>query len=1590
MNKKILPLLFLLFAIISGSYSQSRLPKYIVVSNAYYHQELVHNPNFKYVSQYSGDSMYVKIIHTEIPSNGVVDARLKPIAPAQKISSQWKTNDTFQLINIACFDEEGLKSVRLMFEKAELFGTILYERTGFLSIKVKIKVTEIVKLQAVEDIKFISFYPPAVREINFVERSNHRVARMAPNFPATSFLTGKGITMGIWDGGDVGIHIDFDSRLTLVKKLGINSHATHVAGTMAGAGNLEPDARGMAPEAKIYSWDFNGDIPIEMDTNKIKLGYVLTQNSYGYWTNNCADFALYDITSTDMDRLSIKHPDLLHVFAAGNSRGMNCVAGGYKTILPGFQSAKNTISVAAINSTDGDSYFSCAGPTQDGRFKPEISAVGVNVYSTQNLNTYAGGWNGTSMATPGASGTIALLYERFKAKYGYIPPNYLAKNIISNTTDDIGNVGPDFLFGFGRINGQVGVNLIDSGFWNIDSLANNAYYLDTIYLTSGLNELKVMLTWNDVEVNASSSPILVNDLDLTVTDSTGTEFKTWWCNPNSPTALAIRQRDSLNNIEQVTVKNPLRGRYIIKVYGKNIPVGNQTFAVSYWKDAKALTVVYPDGKETMASPSSAAKAQIIRWDSKGVTGNYTLEFSRDSGTSWQTIATNIPNTQRSYTWQTLQDTVSTGRALIRIGNGTVKDASNNVFSITGGNVGLNATVCDSQVFLRWRTTPKADFYRVQMLVNGKMKEMGTTKDTSFLISKLVNGQMYWFSVSNRKLNGAESPRTIAISATPNNSIKPPRIVIQPKDTNICFSNVFYQKSTATGTSTVTAIWQFSNNNGQTWSNISNTIDSLNLRNYVPDFSYTVRRVYLNACLAPVITRTAVIRLDSVLVVKFYNRDTIVCKGSTITDSIKIVSKIPPIVSWYNDTLSTSVLLQKSNSPYFIAKKTKPMSIWAEVLNLCGNVKTKDLTKPASGNGRNEYTLFAAPAIAIADTLIACVGETIIINPVLSGGRPGFQKLMIKTEDSVHFKNSINRKITKDQVVYLYYFDNCYPDTTIKKVVVKMRNPLSIDLRNDSTICYGSNASLKAIASGGKGTYNYTWADTSLLVDTRVVTLKSNKIFKVTLTDNCTEKPAVDSVLIQVLPALQFTLTTNSDTLCSGNLLSFNLTPSGGRIATRKITWSDTGLTGTTPSIVPKKSTVYKVILSDGCSINAVDSIGVFVRDPLKIKIDKKDTLCNGKQTTLTAQLSGGLAGKQVVQWLPLNKIGASVSYTPTVTQNIIAEVSDGCTTPSVADTLQVNVYQPLQILLNNFSISCYGAPLSLAVNSSGGKTNTQKYYWDNKEEKTTWIDSFNTKSYVAKVTDGCMDTMSRNVLITVLPKLSMTPLYIRKCGYNDTIVNFKTNTGFPAIITWDKKPTGARQTFTDKVSAFYVATINDGCSDTTVVNVPIAVSDFSANQLKIDKVILKTAMLKLDASDYQTTIDWNDGFKTTESDTSASHLYKEYGNYTVCKIQTDEIGCSDTICQIIANPDPVNFKNYRITVFPNPVKDVLNFSFNQLSYAVNVQIFDATGKRILEDGMIYPAYSSYSINLNGISPGIYTLKVISNGEVFVVKFVKID
>ncbi|MDQ3279167.1 MAG: S8 family serine peptidase, partial [Bacteroidota bacterium] len=630
-------------------------------------------------------------------------------------------------------------------------------------VAVRIGLDRISEIAALPFVEFIQPAPPKDQQLNYNSRTVSRANVL--NAQAASGgrgLNGEGIFVGHGDNADVQAHADFSGRLINRNASPFNAHGVHTAGTLAGAGIINELYRGYAPKATLISQSFSGII--EYAASYVRdYGMVITNNSYGNIVD-CDYNGTYDLSSRILDQQALDHPNLLHVFSAGNS-GNTCTLypAGYRTVLGGYQSAKNIVTVGATNDSGQVAPFSSRGPLLDGRLKPEISAMGQNVTSSWPTNNYIAN-NGTSMAAPAVSGGLALLYQRYRQLHnGADPKNGLMKAILCNGAADRGVAGPDFQHGYGWMNLLRSVEMIEGNRYFSGSSANGSTSTHTVAVPANTAQLKVLLYWNDLPASVISTKNLVHDLDLEVTDPAGKVVLPLVLD-TAVTALGNRAAsgaDHVNNIEQVIIPTPAAGNYTIRIKGTTVTTASQEYFVAYDPVPVQLTLTAPAGSDALV-PGESAK---ISWDSEGLTGTGTLEFSSDGGATWSTIASGIDINRSLYTWTVTG--ITTQQALVRISKiSSSKKSVSQPFTMIGQPVVSLAPVqCKDYLAINWTAVTGATDYEVMLLQGDEMKPVAITKETSYTFSGLVKDTAYFVSVRAR-INGKRGRRAVAVSHTP--------------------------------------------------------------------------------------------------------------------------------------------------------------------------------------------------------------------------------------------------------------------------------------------------------------------------------------------------------------------------------------------------------------------------------------------------------------------------------------------------------------------------------------------------------------------------------------------------------------------------------------------------------------------------------------------------------------------------------------------------------------------------------------------------------------------------------------------------------
>ena len=279
---------------------------------------------------------------------------------------------------------------------------------------------------------------------NDTDRSRQWALDQAGFESAWDLADGTGVTVAVVDTGVQASHPDlagqvlagyrfFHSGSTpnsapMSPAYDDNGHGTHVAGIIAAVANNTRGIAGGAPGACILpvkvlnasgsGWD--SDVARGIDW-AVTNGAKVINLSLGSGSPGATDVAVDNAVANDV-----------MVFAAAGNGGA-----GAAPEYPGANA--NAIAVASVTSALARSSFSTTGSYVD------IAAPGSGIWSTYPTSGYAS-LSGTSMATPYAAATGALIRSRF--------PAWTVAQVrqrLLDTANDLGATGPDDEYGYGFI-----------------------------------------------------------------------------------------------------------------------------------------------------------------------------------------------------------------------------------------------------------------------------------------------------------------------------------------------------------------------------------------------------------------------------------------------------------------------------------------------------------------------------------------------------------------------------------------------------------------------------------------------------------------------------------------------------------------------------------------------------------------------------------------------------------------------------------------------------------------------------------------------------------------------------------------------------------------------------------------------------------------------------------------------------------------------------------------------------------------------------------------------------------------------------------
>ena len=358
-------------------------------------------------------------------------------------------------------------------------------------------------------------------------------------------------------------------------------------------------------------------------------------------------------------------------------------------------------------------------------------------------------------------GTSVVLQQAYRQQHGTPAPSALLKALLLNSAQDVGPAGPDFFSGYGNLDAYRALETLQNERYFTISLQDQQDTALSFTLPLDARNLRVTLVWNDSAATPNSSPVLINDLDMTVVRSEANQRWLPWVLNTYPHVDSLQQparrgNDRLNPVEQVTVDRPPAGAYQVQVRGTSVPTGTQrAYVAVQWDEANRFRWTSPTGSDNM--PQNGIGVGYFRWESTYDAATGQLAISLDQGESWQAIAEAVDLSDGYYVWEPPFTFSSALARMVVNGTAYVSDPFTIARSLSA-SVGFS---CGDSVLLQWEKAEEATDYTLYQMGERFMEAIGTVSDTVRVVRP--PSEDTWYAVAPRRA-GREGIRSTAFSS----------------------------------------------------------------------------------------------------------------------------------------------------------------------------------------------------------------------------------------------------------------------------------------------------------------------------------------------------------------------------------------------------------------------------------------------------------------------------------------------------------------------------------------------------------------------------------------------------------------------------------------------------------------------------------------------------------------------------------------------------------------------------------------------------------------------------------------------------------
>jgi hypothetical protein len=557
-------------------------------------------------------------------------------------------------------------------------------------------------------------------------------------------------------------------------------------------------------------------------------------------------------------------------------------------------------------------------------------------------------------------------------------------------------------------------------------------------------------------------------------------------------------------------------------------------------------------------------------------------------------------------------------------------------------------------------------------------------------------------------------------------------------------------------------------------------------------------------------------------------------------------------------------------------------------------------------------------------------------------------------------------------------------TGVTSVTLTEPTTITATITTGNSTCGNSNGTALITAAGGSGSgYTYSIDGGSTSNSTGSFSGLAAGTYLVLVTDgNGCEN--VFTVIVTDSNGPTITGNTSTQVSCNGgNDGSITITGTSGGSGT--IMYNvDGGLFQLSNVLTGLSAGQHTVVVKDanGCSTSL--TITLTEPSPFTIVLTGTNALCNGGNSgSISVSAAGGsgalaysLDGINFQSATMFNNLGAG-TYTVTVRD------AGGCTGQA---TVTITEPTALTIFVSSLNVSCNGGNNgAIVVSASGG---TPPYQYNLNGGAFQALGSFTglsaqAHSVMVKDANGCVLPVNVNITEPADLVLFANITDVSCAGGNNGVIDLSVSGGTaPFTYSWSNNAT--TEDIFNLVAGNYSVTVTDGNGCSVTNNYPVIQP---SNPLIVNGTVTDATGISTNDGAVDITVTggtppysyvWSNG-PTTEDITALLP-----GVYVV--IVTDANGCSHTTSYTVnygVGIDQITNED-GLSIYPNPVKDLLNVQLTANAKAERVTLINLTGETIYE---ATPNSNKFEVDVKFFAKGVYFINIYVGNDVITKKVV---